>query len=85
MSVGNSELSEKMEVARITPKGQITIPKKARQAAKLGPGDLMTFVVENEQVILRKLPTGDDAYLGGLQESLGEWASAEDEDAWRDL
>ena len=74
-----------MDVARITTKGQMTIPKRVRLAARLAPGDIMSFVVENERVILRKLASGEDAYLRGVQETLGEWMSAEDENAWRDL
>ena len=74
-----------MELARITSKGQMTIPKKVRDAARLAAGDVVTFVVENDRVTLRKLPSGDDAYLAGVQETLTEWNSAEDDDAWRDL
>ena len=74
-----------MELARITSKGQMTIPKKVRQAARLAEGDVVTFVVEGETVTLRKLPSNDEAYLRGVQETLSEWNSAEDENAWRDL
>jgi AbrB family looped-hinge helix DNA binding protein len=74
-----------MELARVSAKGQMTIPKKARLAAHLAAGDVVTVVVEGEQVIIRKLPAGEDAYLRGVQEQLSEWNSAEDEDAWRDL
>ena len=74
-----------MELARITSKGQMTIPKKVRQAARLAEGDVVTFLVEGETVTLRKLPGENDAYLRGVEETLSEWNSAEDEDAWRDL
>ncbi|MGH7024635.1 MAG: AbrB/MazE/SpoVT family DNA-binding domain-containing protein [Caulobacteraceae bacterium] len=74
-----------MDIARISSKGQMTIPKKIRLAAHLAPGDLMTLVVEDERVVLRKLPKGDDAYLAGVAERLTEWNSREDEDAWGDL
>ena len=74
-----------MELARVSAKGQMTIPRKVRQAAHLAPGDVVTVVVENERVIIRKLPSGDDVYLRGVQEQLSEWNSTEDDDAWRDL
>jgi hypothetical protein len=45
----------------------------------------MTIAVEDERLILRKLRSDEDGYLRGVQETLGEWLSAEDEDAWRDL
>jgi len=74
-----------VELARITSKGQMTIPKRVRRAAHLTEGDVVTFIVEGETVTLRKLPSDDDAYLSGVQETLGEWMSAEDENAWHDL
>ncbi len=74
-----------MELARISAKGQLTIPKKIRMAALLEEGDVVSFVLENERIVLRKLPSGEDAYLSGVQETLVEWNSAEDDDAWRDL
>ncbi len=43
------------------------------------------FFVEGETVTLRKLPSKVDAYLHEVQETLSEWNSAEDENAWRDL
>lgn len=74
-----------MEVARITSKGQMTIPKKVRDAARLKEGDLVALDVEGDSVRMRKIAPAADAYLRGLEDTLGEWASPEDEDAWRDL
>lgn len=74
-----------VELARITSKGQMTIPKRVRDAARLFTGDVVSFVVEDDRITLRKLPAVGDAYLQGVQETLTEWNSAEDEDAWRDL
>ena len=74
-----------MELARITSKGQMTLPKRVRDAARLACGDVVVFVVENDRVIMRKVRTEADAYLRGVQETMAEWNSAEDEDAWKDL
>ncbi|MDQ2859186.1 MAG: AbrB/MazE/SpoVT family DNA-binding domain-containing protein [Pseudomonadota bacterium] len=74
-----------MEPARISSKGRLTIPKKARQAAHLAEGDVVTFLVEGETIILRKPLSADEAYPRGVQETLGEWNSAADEVAWRNL
>jgi len=74
-----------MEVARITSKGQMTIPKKVREAARLREGDLVTLAVEGDSVRLRRIATGADAYLKAVEGTLGEWTSPEDEDAWRAL
>ncbi|HEY5106350.1 MAG TPA: AbrB/MazE/SpoVT family DNA-binding domain-containing protein [Caulobacteraceae bacterium] len=74
-----------MELARLSAKGQMTLPRRVRQAAHLAAGDVVTVVVEGERIIIRKLSAADDVYLRGVQESLAEWNSAEDDDAWRDL
>jgi len=63
----------------------MTLPRRVRQAAHLAAGDVVTVVVEGERIIIRKLSAADDVYLRGVQESLAEWNSAEDDDAWRDL
>ena len=43
--------------ARITSKGQITIPKVVRDALNLGEGDQVVFrVIEGERAILARTP-----------------------------
>ena len=43
--------------ARITSKGQITIPKPVREALNLGEGDQVVFrVIEGERAILARTP-----------------------------
>ena len=74
-----------MELARITSKGQMTLSKRIREAARLAAGDVVSVEVEDGRVTLRKLVPGGDAYLRGMQETLTEWHSAEDDHAWRDL
>jgi len=83
--VRNLERNLIMEIARITAKGQMTIPKKVRDSAHLVTGDLVTFVVEGDLVQFRKVVPGGDEYLRSVQTTLGEWNSPEDEEAWRDL
>ena len=74
-----------MELARITTRGQTTIPKKIRDAADLREGDMIAFEVEGNHVVVRKVIAGGDDYLQGLSQVLSEWVSPEDEEAWRDL
>lgn len=74
-----------MELAKITSRGQTTIPKKIREAANLREGDLITFEVESDHVVVRKVNPAEDDYLKGLSGVLSEWVSPEDEKAWRDL
>ena len=74
-----------MELAKITARGQTTIPKSIREAANLHEGDVLAFEIEGNHLVVRKVTPGRDDYLRGLSEVLSEWASPEDEEAWRDL
>ena len=74
-----------MELAKITARGQTTIPKSIREAANLGAGDVISFEIEGNRLVVRKVMPGQDDYLQGLSEVLSEWISPEDEEAWRDL
>lgn len=74
-----------MEFAKITSRGQTTIPKSIREAADLDGGDVITFEVEGDHLVVRKVTPGQDGYVVGLTKVLNEWVSPEDEEAWRDL
>ncbi len=74
-----------MELAKITARGQTTIPKRIREAANLGEGDVLSFEIEGDHLVIHKVTPGQDAYLQGLSEILSEWVSPEDEKAWREL
>ena len=74
-----------MELAKITARGQTTIPKRIREAANLREGDVIAFEIEGSHLVVRKVTPGQDDYLQGLSEVMSEWASLEDEEAWRDL
>lgn len=74
-----------MELAKITARGQTTIPKRIREVAGLHEGDVIAFEVEGDHLLVRKVAPGQDDYLRGLAGTLGEWNSPEDEVAWRDL
>ena len=74
-----------MELAKITARGQTTIPKSIRTAAGLREGDVIAFEIEGDHLVVRKVVAGQDDYLRGLSRAMSEWASPEDEDAWRGL
>ena len=46
---------------------------------------MIAFEIEGDHLIVRKVARGRDEYLQGLSATAREWASPEDEDAWRDL
>jgi AbrB family looped-hinge helix DNA binding protein len=74
-----------MHIARITSKGQITIPVSIRKAAQLKAGDTLEFELKGDYVIVRKIKSPADEYLKGIEETLSEWSSPEDEEAWNAL
>jgi AbrB family looped-hinge helix DNA binding protein len=74
-----------MKISRISAKGQITIPAGIRSALGVGPGDLIAYELEGDRVRLRKVEPFDAAYHAAVAETLQEWNSPEDEEAFRDL
>lgn len=46
-----------MPSARITSKGQVTIPAEVRAALDLKQGDMLVFEVQAEYAVVRKRPT----------------------------
>lgn len=75
-----------MELARVTAKGQVTIPKRLREAAHIREGDMLAFDMDsNNRIIVKRFDSAIDAELSALQETLSEWNSPQDEAAWHDL
>ena len=74
-----------MGLAKIGARGQTTIPQRVRAAANLNVGDMLAFEVQEDHLVVRKMPAAQDAYLHGLAHTLDEWNAHQDEDAWRDL
>ncbi|CDH43081.1 AbrB/MazE/SpoVT family DNA-binding domain-containing protein [Candidatus Contendibacter odensensis] len=73
-------------IAKITAKGQTTVPREIRAFLQIQPGDLIAWEVDgDDRVAVRRVQPLDLAYLQAVQATLGEWASAGDEDAYRDL
>jgi len=71
--------------SKLTTKYQATIPEPVRRLLDLGAGDAIAFEIENNDVHLRKARAVDFAFAQGLEGTLTEWSSAEDEKAYREL
>ena len=74
-----------MQLSKVTSRGQTTIPKQIRESINLKAGDLVSFEIGNDCVLMRKVTAADDGFLRGLTGTLKEWNSPEDEATWSDL
>ena len=74
-----------MKVSRISTKGQITIPKKIRETIGVKPGDLVAYEIDKGVVTLKRVEPFDFALHTALSETLDEWASSEDDNAFKNL
>ena len=75
-----------LAIAKITAKGQTTIPQDIRAALKVVPGDLIAWEMGNDgSATVRRVQPMDMEYLRAVEGTLGEWAGAADEEAYRDL
>ncbi len=73
-------------IARVTVKGQTTIPQEIRAALQIKPGDLLLWETGDEGVAqIRRIHTLDLAYLHAVEGTLEEWSSQADEEAYRGL
>lgn len=72
-------------VAKVTAKGQTTIPKKVRAALRIAPGDAIVWEVADGKAVVRRMEPLDLEYLRALEQTLSEWAGPADEEAYRDL
>jgi len=74
-----------MHTSKISSKAQITLPRKVREALKVKAGDLIVYELEGEIVRLKRLEPFDAAFHAALSNTLDEWATEEDEEAFREL
>ncbi len=74
-----------MELAKVTSKGQMTIPKKIRARLGLHRGDIVGLETDGNRVVLTKVSSRDAVHLKALEATLSEWLTEADEQAYRDL
>ncbi|HXF07273.1 MAG TPA: type II toxin-antitoxin system PrlF family antitoxin [Candidatus Acidoferrales bacterium] len=73
-------------IAKITAKGQTTIPQDIRTALRVQPGDLIAWeMAEDGSARVRRVQPLDIEYLRALEGTLSEWAGEADEEAYRGL
>ncbi len=75
-----------LAVAKITAKGQTTIPHDVRTALHVEPGDFIAWEVSADgTAVVRRVQPLDLEYLRAVEGTLSEWAGAADEEAYREL
>lgn len=73
-------------IAKVTAKGQTTIPRPIRAALDVQPGDLIAWDQGPDGVVrVRRVEPIDLEYLRAIETTLGEWSSPEDDEAYRGL
>jgi AbrB family looped-hinge helix DNA binding protein len=72
--------------SKLTSKFQATVPKEVRETLSLTSKDQIIYeILDDNTVIVRKASPLDKAYLKGLDQTLNEWNSDDDEKAYKDL
>ena len=71
-----------MQTSKLSSKSQVTLPKEVREALGAKPGDTIVYEVEGAVVRLKRLEPFDAAFHKSLSNTLSEWASDEDEEAF---
>ena len=75
-----------LAVAKITTKGQTTIPQDVRAALQVSAGDLIAWEVGADgTATVRRVQPMDIEYLRAVEGTLSEWAGPADEEAYRGL
>lgn len=75
-----------VETAKITSKGQVTIPSRIREAMRVAQGDTLQWeVLKDGRVIVSRVDPLDLEYHKSVANTLSEWQTQEDEEAYGDL
>lgn len=75
-----------MLLSRLSPKSQITVPKRVRDAIGLHAGDSVAYEIRKSGVVeLKRVDPFDAAFHAAVSKTLDEWATPEDDRAFGDL
>ena len=76
----------KTAISKLTTKGQATIPALVRKQLKVGPGDRISFYINEDRVEIRRAEPIDIEFHRAQESSLAdEWMTAEDDAAYGNL
>lgn len=81
MHAMSARTSTSVATSKLTSKAQTVVPRVIRERLGLRPGDTVRYRVTKAGVVIDKRPEAEeDPFL-----EFGEWAGAEDEEAFKDL
>ena len=73
-------------IAKITSKGQTTIPVEIRETLGFNPGDLLEWAINADgSAKVRRIQPLDLEYMRAVEGTLTEWGCAVDEEAYHGL
>ncbi len=72
-------------ISQITQKYQATIPKAVREKLGIEKGDYISFEIQEGGVLIKKVSSIDWEYLESVSDTLSEWSSEADEEAYHHL
>ncbi len=78
-------MTSSMHTAKVTSKGQATIPSKVRKALGVEAGDSLLFAVDGDTVTLKRAEKLDAGFLKLATENFADWNTEEADEAFRDL
>ncbi|MDX2073209.1 MAG: type II toxin-antitoxin system PrlF family antitoxin [Alphaproteobacteria bacterium] len=76
-------LQDHFITSKVTSKSQTVIPMAVRNKLGLKPGDMVRYRFREDHVEIEKLAAEGDGFDPFM--AFHEWASAEDEEAFKDL
>ncbi len=74
-----------LQTSKLTTKFQTTVPTHVRKLLQLKAGDMVGFEINGQEVRLRRATPLDLAFTQALEGTLTEWASPQDDLAFKDL
>jgi len=74
-----------MQISKLSIKGQVTIPIDLRKAMGIEPGDMVGYLLKGKTLEIRRIDPLDAVYHASVSETLEEWNSPEDDEAFNDL
>jgi antitoxin PrlF len=69
-------------LSKISVKSQTVIPAAVREKLGIGPGDILRYTMTAQGVLIDRAPL---PYDGDPFVAFHEWATPEEDEAWKDL